>query len=48
VKRVKNLWAWVLLTPPLAVALVLFVTPLLYLFYISLHAASPSESTAAR
>ena len=43
VKGVKNLWGWALLTPPLAVALVLFVIPLLYLFYISLHAASPSE-----
>jgi putative spermidine/putrescine transport system permease protein len=43
VKGVRNLWAWVLLTPPLSVALVLFVIPLLYLFYISLHAASPSE-----
>jgi putative spermidine/putrescine transport system ATP-binding protein/spermidine/putrescine transport system ATP-binding protein len=43
VKGLRNLWAWALLTPPLAAAVVLFVVPLLYLFYISLHAASPSE-----
>lgn len=36
-------WSWALLGPPLAVALVLFVGPLLYLFYISLHQASSSE-----
>ena len=40
---VKSLWAWALLTPPLAVALIFFVVPLLYLFHVSLHAASPSE-----
>ena len=39
----KGRWAWALLTPPLAVALILFVGPLLYLVYVSLHAASPSE-----
>ncbi len=39
----KSRWAWALLTPPLAVALIFFVCPLLYLFYVSLHAASPSE-----
>ena len=30
-KGARNLWAWTLLTPPLLVALVLFVIPLLYL-----------------
>ncbi len=39
----KGLWAWGLLAPPLAVALIFFVGPLLYLFYVSLHAASSSE-----
>src|SRR6185369_5080839 len=42
-RGVRNIWAWALLAPPLAVATVLFVVPLLYLFYISVHAASPSE-----
>jgi len=39
----KRVWAWVLLAPPLAVALIFFVGPLIYLFYVSVHAASPSE-----
>lgn len=36
-------WAWFLLAPPLALALVFFVVPVLYLFWVSLHAASSSE-----
>lgn len=39
----KGGWAWALLAPPLLVALLLFVGPLLYLFYVSLHASSPTE-----
>src|SRR6266404_8696529 len=39
----KSVWAWSLLAPPLAVALIFFVGPLVYLFYVSVHAASPSE-----
>ena len=39
----KSVWAWALLAPPLAVALIFFVGPLVYLFYVSVHAASPSE-----
>jgi putative spermidine/putrescine transport system permease protein len=35
--------SWALLAPPLAVALIFFVGPLLYLFYVSIHAASPTE-----
>lgn len=36
-------WSWALLAPPLAVSLVLFVGPLVFLFYISLHGSSQSE-----
>lgn len=36
-------WNGAFLLPPLAVALLLFLGPLLYLFYISLHEASGSE-----
>lgn len=36
-------WAWFLLAPPLALALVFFVVPVVYLFWVSLHAASSSE-----
>lgn len=43
----KGIWAWALLVPPLAVALLFFVCPLLYLFWVSLHAASPSELYAS-
>ncbi len=39
----KSVWAWSLLASPLAVALIFFVGPLVYLFYVSVHAASPSE-----
>ena len=39
----RNAWAWVLLAPPLAMTLFFFVGPLAYLFWVSLHAASPSE-----
>ena len=36
-------WAWFLLAPPLALAIVFFVVPVVYLFWVSLHAASSSE-----
>jgi putative spermidine/putrescine transport system permease protein len=36
-------WAWFLLAPPLAIALVFFVVPVMYLFWVSLHAAPSSE-----
>ncbi|HET8585956.1 MAG TPA: ABC transporter permease [Casimicrobiaceae bacterium] len=36
-------WAWFLLAPPLLLALVFFVVPVAYLFWVSLHAASSSE-----
>jgi len=36
-------WTWFLLAPPLALALVFFVVPVVYLFWVSLHAASSSE-----
>jgi putative spermidine/putrescine transport system permease protein len=40
---VKTKWAWVLLAPPLALLLAFFVVPLVYLFWVSLHAGSTSE-----
>ena len=39
----KSAWAWFLLAPPLVLALVFFVVPLVYLFWVSLHASSTSE-----
>ena len=39
----KAKWTWFLLAPPLALALVFFVVPVVYLFWVSLHAASSSE-----
>lgn len=39
----KSAWSWFLLTPPLALALVFFVVPVVYLFWVSLHAPSTSE-----
>ncbi|HXR56560.1 MAG TPA: ABC transporter permease [Casimicrobiaceae bacterium] len=39
----KSAWGWFLLTPPLVLALVFFVVPLVYLFWVSLHASSTSE-----
>src|SRR5437764_13607764 len=39
----KGAWAWALVIPPAAMALLFFVGPLLYLFWVSLHSASPSE-----
>ena len=39
----KAKWAWLLLAPPLALLLVFFVVPLVYLFWVSLHAGSTSE-----
>jgi putative spermidine/putrescine transport system permease protein len=39
----KNAWAWMLVLPPLAITLLLFVGPLAYLFWVSLHEASSSE-----
>ena len=39
----KAAWAAVLLVPPLAMALLFFVGPVLYLFWVSVHEPSPSE-----
>ena len=39
----KSAWRWLLLAPPLALLLVLFVVPVLYLFWVSLHPGSTSE-----
>ena len=39
----RRWWSWALLAPPLLVLLGLFVGPLLYLFYVSLHPPSMSE-----
>lgn len=39
----RTLWSWGFLLPPLALMLVFFITPLAYLFYVSLHGHSPSE-----
>lgn len=39
----KSAWGWFLLAPPLALALVFFVVPVVYLFWVSLHAPSTSE-----
>ena len=39
----RRAWAWSLLAPPLALTLLLFIVPLVYLFWVSLHAPSSSE-----
>ena len=39
----KRAWAWMLAIPPLAMTLLFFVGPLVYLFWVSLHAGSQSE-----
>ena len=39
----RTAWGWFLLAPPLAMTLLFFVGPVAYLFWVSLHAASPSE-----
>jgi putative spermidine/putrescine transport system permease protein len=39
----RSAWGWTLLAPPLALALVFFVVPVAYLFWVSLHAPSTSE-----
>lgn len=39
----KSAWGWFLLAPPLVLALVFFVVPVVYLFWVSLHAPSTSE-----
>jgi putative spermidine/putrescine transport system permease protein len=39
----RSAWSWTLLAPPLALALVFFVVPVIYLFWVSLHAPSTSE-----
>jgi putative spermidine/putrescine transport system permease protein len=36
-------WAWFLLAPPLAMVLLFFVTPVVYLFWVSIHVPSASE-----
>lgn len=39
----KGAWTWVLVIPPLALTLLFFVGPVVYLFWVSLHSASQSE-----
>ena len=39
----KSAWGWFLLAPALAMALVFFVVPVVYLFWVSLHEPSTSE-----
>jgi len=39
----RTAWASALVVPPLAMILLFFVAPVLYLFWVSLHEASPSE-----
>ncbi len=39
----RSPWAGALLGPPLAVALIFFVAPVVYLFHVSVHMTSPSE-----
>jgi putative spermidine/putrescine transport system permease protein len=39
----KTAWAWTLLMPPLVTTLLFFVGPVLYLLWVSFHAASQSE-----
>jgi len=39
----RSAWRWFLLAPPLALLLVFFVVPVVYLFWVSLHAGSTSE-----
>lgn len=39
----RTLWSWALVLPPLALFLVGFVAPLVYLFLMSLHAPSETE-----
>jgi len=39
----KSAWRWFLLAPPLALLLLFFVVPVVYLFWVSLHAGSTSE-----
>lgn len=39
----RGWWNWALLAPPLIISVLLFLGPLGYLFYVSLHATSPSE-----
>jgi putative spermidine/putrescine transport system permease protein len=45
---VRQRWAWALLLPPLLFFLALFVTPLAYLFLVSLHAPSQTELYGSR
>jgi putative spermidine/putrescine transport system permease protein len=39
----RSAWGWFLLAPALAMALVFFVVPVVYLFWVSLHEPSTSE-----
>lgn len=39
----KHAWAWALAVPPIATVLLFFTGPLVYLFWVSLHAGSQSE-----
>src|SRR6185437_2402574 len=42
-RRMRSAWRWFLLAPTLALLLVFFVVPVVYLFWVSLHAGSTSE-----
>lgn len=39
----RGWWNWALLAPPLIISVLLFLGPLGYLFYVSLHSTSPTE-----
>src|SRR5262249_49455559 len=39
----KDLWRWSLVAPPLAISVALFIGPLAYLFYVSVHEVSATE-----
>ena len=39
----RELWRWSLVAPPLVVSVALFLGPLAYLFYVSVHETSPTE-----
>lgn len=39
----RTWWNWALLAPPLVISVLLFLGPLAYLFYVSLHATSQTE-----
>src|SRR4029453_647369 len=41
--RMKGAWAWMLAFPPLAMTLLFFIGPLVYLFWVSLPPSSKTE-----